>query len=263
MQTEPVRRYARRFVARRAWEYVLNRVFLEERPVCTMCLRPMASEWSSSDVEWELTEDGSVAVSSEIALRLCFSCRQDLSLVRLSPHSRRLKLRPPVPVVSAVAHDGFMRTAIRQWKYDGGIWWTTWFAQLAAAAGQRSGLGPFDVVVPVPTTRDRYRKRGYHHTKLLADEIAQSLRIVTQNWLVRDSGLPADRITQSQTAKSANARRDGLKGQYRATMSSLPDLRVLLVDDVVTTGATLYACAEALQAAGAGRVTAMTVAYVL
>ena len=112
-----------------------------------------------------------------------------------------------------------------------------------------------DVVVPVPLASRRLRQRGFNQARLLAGEIA-----ATVHGAVGGDVLRRDERTAQQTLGAP----ERLLNLYGALTCQQPaevhGKRVLLVDDVVTTGATLSACADALAAAGAERITALAFA---
>ncbi len=115
---------------------------------------------------------------------------------------------------------------------------------------QALGDGRFDAVVPVPLHRARRRKRGFNQAELLARGVAQKL-----NASVSDT-LEVVRGTRDQVELSAAQRRANVAGAYKAK-NSLHG-RLLLVDDVFTTGATMNACALTLVSAGAKEVHALS-----
>ena len=114
------------------------------------------------------------------------------------------------------------------------------------------------LVVPVPTTRRRVRVRGYNQAGLLAREVAAALGLPCTEALERMSA------PRSQTTLSPRARRENVRGAFRtAGPADLAGRRVLLVDDVLTTGATAGEAATTLARAGAGPVTLVTFARAL
>jgi ComF family protein len=116
------------------------------------------------------------------------------------------------------------------------------------------------VCVPVPTTSARRRERGYDQAVLLADAYAGRTGRRSMHALERSRGAP------SQTTLQAAARGANVAGAFRAdarVMARLRDAHVLLIDDVLTTGATAAACATALADAGARCVTLLTFARAL
>jgi ComF family protein len=115
----------------------------------------------------------------------------------------------------------------------------------------------FDAVAAVPLHWRRRFERGFNQSALLAKQIAKKRRIPVVPAVRRV------RATRSQTGLSNAKRRQNVSGAFRARGGRrLDGLRVLLVDDVMTTGATGSACASALKRAGARSVTFLTVARV-
>lgn len=113
-----------------------------------------------------------------------------------------------------------------------------------------------DLIAPVPLHRSREKERGYNQSLLLATEIGRCLGVpVEKRILIRA------RRTASQTKLSAEERVKNVSGAFRVLHAeSITGMRILLVDDVLTTGATLNACTEALTEAGAEGVCVATVA---
>jgi len=142
-------------------------------------------------------------------------------------------------------------------KYEG------WTAVAPALAERMLRLPwPRDVIdertaiVPVPLASSRLRERGYNQSLLLARPIAE--RWAVPVW---DDVLVRARRTSTQTQLTPGERRANVAGAFRARESARSKLRgahVIVVDDVVTTAATLNACAEALVAGGARIVSYLT-----
>jgi ComF family protein len=114
------------------------------------------------------------------------------------------------------------------------------------------------VVVPVPVHADRERQRGYDQATLIAEVAAANLGLPCVRALERS------RATQAQFELDRDERSANVAGAFRVrdrrAAAALTGQWVLLVDDVITTGATLAACGVALEAAGASAVSAITVA---
>ena len=112
-----------------------------------------------------------------------------------------------------------------------------------------------DLVVPVPLSPSRLRDRGFNQATLLAEQVADSVHgRLTPNVLTR-------RNRPAQSTLSATARLANMAGVFAcAAPGEVRGKRVLLVDDVVTTGATVSACADTLAEAGAARVFALAFA---
>ncbi len=123
-------------------------------------------------------------------------------------------------------------------------------------------LGRCDVVVPVPLHWRRLLKRRYNQAALLARSMASARRGVR----VLPDALRRPRDGPSQSGKSAAARRDNVRSAFGVSPRAARDLqncRVLVVDDVFTTGATAEACARTLLAAGAAEVSVLTLGRVV
>lgn len=129
---------------------------------------------------------------------------------------------------------------------------------LIADAARRLAGGAPDFVAPVPMHPARLRERGFHPAGELARAVAKTLGVPVDRRALRPL-----RATASQTGLDRRARRRNVEGAFAAR----PGLRgvacVALVDDVVTTGATLAACARALRRAGVRRVVAVCAARTL
>lgn len=126
-------------------------------------------------------------------------------------------------------------------------------AELLAAALPASLARRVDAVVPVPSHASRVRERGIDH----AAELARALAVAIDRPLL--GALARIRPTATQVGTSAATRRANVAGAFEA-LATVDGLCLLLVDDVLTTGATAGACAEALRAAGARRVWVATAA---
>ena len=132
-----------------------------------------------------------------------------------------------------------------------------WFAaRLAELVVCQQEAFAADVVVPVPLHPTRLRERGYNQAELIARPLAKRLRLPFRSYLLVRTRPRPDKLKLTQrerwrTVRGAYAIREG---------NRVDNLRVLLVDDVFTSGATLDACARALRGAGATRVVGLTVA---
>lgn len=158
-----------------------------------------------------------------------------------------------VRVLSVGPHRRLLRDAIHAFKFEGA-------RELAEILGTALDDGLIhaqitpDVVVPVPLHERRLRWRGYNQSALLAEVIATNLGVPHELLLTRT------RHTGTQVGRDAAARRTAVERAFAADGVMVNARRVLLIDDVVTTGSTLSACAEALMDAGASFVIAACVA---
>jgi len=135
-----------------------------------------------------------------------------------------------------------------------------WFAErLAEVVRENAEAFRADVVVPAPLHPDRQREWGYNQAELIARPLAGLLGIRLGPYLLvrkkpRPAKLVLSRTERWSSIRGAYATREGVE---------VDNLRVLLVDDVLTTGATLDACSRALKGAGAAEVLALTVGRVV
>jgi len=114
----------------------------------------------------------------------------------------------------------------------------------------RLSVTPRTVIIPVPTATSRVRSRGYDQAKLLAHELSRKTRLPYRDCLVRSG-------KTRQVGTSRRQRLNQLHDAFRVKNArNLTAMDVLLVDDVMTTGATLEIAATTLRSAGAGRVEA-------
>jgi competence protein ComFC len=158
---------------------------------------------------------------------------------------------------SAVTANEFMLGVIHRYKYQRALWFEPFLADLLLrAATPILAREQCDLIVPVPLHPTREREREFNQAERLAARLARATGIRVDKRLLRRV-----RPTQTQTQLSRQARAENVKRAF----ASLPNRklhgeRVVLLDDVFTTGATTSACAKLLRAAGAGDVSVWTVA---
>ncbi len=141
---------------------------------------------------------------------------------------------------------------VQRFKYAGDLAVGRWLS-LELAACVRSERRP-DLLVPVPVTRTRLRARGFNQAVQIARVVSRELRIPAS---VRT--LERVREATAQAALGRRARRANLRDAF-ACRTRLDDRHVVLIDDVVTTGATAQAASRALERAGAARVDVWAIA---
>ncbi len=154
------------------------------------------------------------------------------------------------------AHHGTLRRLVHLFKYEGRPGLARPLGELMRLRGA-AVLSDADLVVPVPLHRRRRRTRGFNQ----ADALARQLDRPQRQSLRRTSATPP------QAGRSRRDRRRNVRGVFalrsRREQEPLQGARVVLVDDVLTTGATLEACARVLRAAGAAEVRALTLTKVV
>ncbi len=114
-----------------------------------------------------------------------------------------------------------------------------------------------DLIIPVPLHPKKERTRGYNQSKYIADGIAEVLNVPVSNSL-----LIRKQSTESQTKKSRYIRYENMQDVFQiSNVEELENLHVLLVDDVITTGATLEACGNSLLLANIAKLSIAAVAF--
>lgn len=161
---------------------------------------------------------------------------------------------------SAVVYSGVARQMVQSLKYDDGTQLAPWMARWMIRAGAEL-IAEAEVIVPVPLHWRRFLRRRFNQAAELARGVA------------RLSGKPFEplalsrvKVTQQQVGLGVLAREDNVRGAFRVLQEQeilVRGRRVLIVDDVYTTGATASAAARALKRAGAAGMDVLTFARVL
>jgi len=178
------------------------------------------------------------------------------------------RLAPP-EFARAVAHaeyDAEIREMLHLLKFDGvrevakhllGDW-------LAKAVLKLEDQAARDlIVIPVPLFAARERSRGFNQSKLLAEAAVKQLRKLRRGWMLRIDTKSFARVkdTHALFTMQPHERRKSLRGAFRVTdAEAIRGREVLLIDDIMTTGATARECARVLIRAGAAKVWVATVA---
>ena len=185
----------------------------------------------------------------------CPACREELyrqaSLRRFElPMADGTRL---LPVAAVWKYDDIARRMIGKYKFHGKIDARDALGASMACLAEETLQGPFDLAVPAPSRPGRAKDLGFDHAGELARRTAQVLAIPCRRVLRRRED------ARVQHTLGRQERLVNLQGAVYS-VEDLSGKRVLLVDDIVTTGATLCACARALYAAGAAQVQAVCAA---
>lgn len=150
-----------------------------------------------------------------------------------------------------------LRDLILHLKFRGRERWGRRLGELLAPlALQLEIMATSPLIAPIPLHSARKRERGYNQAALLADGLQSKLRVPR----VETRLLARARHTASQSGLTHSARQENVRGAFRVERRLAEGRNVLLVDDVMTTGATASACAAALKRAGSGKVAVLTLA---
>jgi len=197
-----------------------------------------------------------------VARLFCAACAAEVA-----PEPARLRVCPAslsaVPVLAIGPFAPPLSLAIKQLKYSGRtdlaaplaeFWWERWRSTVAEAGRSR----PSVVLLPVPLHPQRLIERGFNQSGLLATRLARLARVH-----VRHDVLERIHATAQQARLSAAERAQNLNGAFCISRARgiAAGAQLVLVDDVVTTGATLAACQAACQAHGLSISAVWTLAH--
>ncbi|WP_462323432.1 phosphoribosyltransferase family protein [Desulfoplanes sp.] len=208
-------------------------VFPELCPACLAEIRPRTGGYCPSC--------GVCYVSDRDDVYLCAECRR-------SP-------RPWSSLGFFSLYAGLARTVVTDFKFNGRLPLVTLLGKMLEQGFLIHGMEPADVVVPVPLHPHRLQARGFNQSLEMARRLVPDLApVVDARSLVRV------RNTRAQRGLDKKARRSNLQDAFVVRGQRFKGKRVLLVDDVMTTGSTITACARTLRAGGAERVDVLVVA---
>jgi ComF family protein len=158
---------------------------------------------------------------------------------------------------SAVVANGIILDVIHRYKYNQALYFEAFLAELLISrAAPVLAAEPWDFIVPVPLFPVKQREREFNQAQRLAAQLARSVNIPVNNRLLRRV-----KATKTQTKLTREQRAENVHGAFAfCGRKPLNGEKIVLLDDVMTTGATTNSCARALQKAGAGEICVWTAA---
>jgi ComF family protein len=194
---------------------------------------------------------------------LCATCESELATLpdavcsncRLFVNARQVC---PLGHTDLVVHalglfDSHYRALLHAFKFHDDLSAGRWLGQRLGRMLTRRGTLTVEAVVPVPLHRVRQRERGFNQSEVIGHEVARALGVPLIQPVARRAN------TRTQSLLPREERLVNVRGAFEVTRG-LQNMPVLLVDDVITTGATLEACAESLRAGGSGPIVGAAVA---
>ena len=178
---------------------------------------------------------------------LCQDCLRSFASIPASGYRREI---PNIRCVLApFSYEGAVRESLHRYKFSGVTAYARTYAEFIGKCIDENRFS-CDIITWVPLSRKRLRKRGYDQARLIADELAKRQGLKSMPLLKKTIDTKPQSLTGSEEKRKANA-----SGAYACPdTAAVAGKRILLVDDIVTTGATLSECAKILKAAGAAEV---------
>ncbi len=234
----------------------LARTFLDfvYPPVCLIC-KEVIQETNSPDG------------SSNSKPLVCSNCWSELELFE-KPFCPQCKIELPnlqqnccsfylKSVYSLGIFDENFQELIHSFKYKGRVSLGKRIGLRLAEKLKSENLSEIGCIIPVPLHKVRKRERGFNQSQILAETLGRQLNLPVQNKIMFRI-----KNTKDQTKLSEPERKENVAGAFEVEDKNkiLPGKKIILVDDVITTGATLMECAKVLKKAGAREILGVTIA---
>ena len=183
---------------------------------------------------------------------LCKKCRQSLPFTGEHAVREGTFGRCAAPLY----YEDSVREAILQFKFKGRLGGMSCFGMLMAECAAEHYSGAFDAITWVPVSKKRLKKRGFDQTRYLTGSMCVDWHVAPIETLRKVTDNPPQSTLETEEQRRAN-----VLGVYEAVNAEqFRGKRLLLVDDILTTGATLSECVRVLKEAGAGEVMCLTLA---
>lgn len=155
-------------------------------------------------------------------------------------------------------YEGIIREKLIQYKFQGKSYLSTFFAKILQNHEKMSRLlEKYDIIIPVPMYSKKEKLRGYNQTALIAKEIAKAY----QNLIYDGKSLQKIKDTKMQSSLNKKQRKNNIKNAYNViNQQKIKDKKIVLLDDIYTTGATANECSKMLKQEGAKEILVVTIA---
>ncbi len=184
--------------------------------------------------------------------RIGFDMTECLACRAAYPSTPRIEVTPRGDIcIAPFSYDGVIAAAIKDFKFRGVRFNSKSFAGAIVAAMKKTYFKDmdFEVITSVPATKKRKRQRGYNQAELIARYVAEMTGTGYKELLVRD----VDTVYQHYLGQEERKKHD--KSYYSIIdRESVRNKKILLIDDIMTSGSTLSGCSEVLMDAGAQRI---------
>lgn len=155
-------------------------------------------------------------------------------------------------------YEGIIREKLIQYKFQNQSYLSTFFAKSLLNHKKMSRiLEKYDIIIPVPMYRKKEKRRGYNQTALIAREIAKAYK----NLVYDGKSLQKIKDTKMQSSLDKTERRKNIKNAYKViNQQKIKDKKIILLDDIYTTGSTVNECSKVLKQSGAKEILVVTIA---
>jgi len=198
-------------------------------------------------------------VCEENGICICKDCKEKLKIFPATPLPAKLKYINTV--FSVVPYTDSVRRAIRKFKFYDNPGYADALSSLAIEQLEKieksfdtSFFSMIDMIIPVPLSKQRLRERGYNQSELIAAQIAKHF-----DKELNSSALIKHKNNRQQSLTPHNMRQKNVHNVYKADNNIVNSKRILLIDDILTTGSTASECAKTLMEAGAKNVSLFTI----
>lgn len=186
---------------------------------------------------------------------LCEDCEEQLSYT--SEEDQNWIMKQSIPCMAPLWYQNSVIVGIKRYKFLGNRHYCNCFGEIIAEMLTQEQADQFDLISWVPLHRERFRERGYNQAELLGRVVAEEFDRPAEDLLWKWK-----KNSEQANLDDDDARSKNVEGVYRLLDEdfSLENLKILLVDDVITTGSTMESCVKVLKNAGAREVVCLGLA---
>ncbi len=184
---------------------------------------------------------------------VCDKCKVSLPYRR--PAESKDKVMFVDEIYSCFKYEGDVKNAIVRYKFGGMACYADDFSKYLADCVRENLAGKFDIISWVPLSKKRLRSRGYDQARLLAEGVCKRLGLTAVRTLNKCRNAAPQSRQNDPSERMAN-----ILGAYEVCCDDVQGKRIIIIDDVMTTGSTTSECARVLKTAGADSVIVLTLA---
>lgn len=183
-----------------------------------------------------------------------FLCLECIEYFQSTPHHISNNNTPFNSIFAFAIYEGILQDIIPQYKYDHMLHYAPLLADLLILTSKQYNLTDYDYCIPIPQHLHKARKRRFYHLGLIADYLHKNYSFPLSHTI-----LSVNTLRVSQQGLSRNERLENIKGIFTLN-TNVTHKRILLLDDVITTGSTLATVAQLLRDAGAKHIDCLAIA---